>query len=61
MNPRKFEYIMQLADTSFPLIMRANEGSIRYAKAVCKLGFVLALFGIFSRHGDSDSQLGATR
>src|SRR6266487_2812636 len=61
MNPREPAPLAELANNSFLLIIRVNNRFARNTETTREFRFGLALGWIFTRHGDSDSQLGASQ
>ena len=61
MNPREPDAVAELAHEFLLLLIRLDNRIARNMETIREFRFVLGLFGIFSRHGDSDSQLGANR
>src|SRR6266508_1215813 len=60
-NPREPDPLAELACTFLPLIIRGDNRFARNTETIRKFRFGLALVGIFPRHGDSASQLGANQ
>src|SRR6266487_2998580 len=60
-NPREPDPLAELAYTFLPLIIRGDNRLARNMETTREFRFGLALVGIFTRHGASDSQLGANQ
>lgn len=61
MNPRQADAVAELTHNFLLLIIRADNRFAQNAEIIREFRFALVLVGIFPRHSDSDSQLGANR
>ena len=61
MNPRQADAVAELTHNFLLLIIRADNRFAQNAEIIREFRFALVLVGIFRRHSDSDSQLGANQ